>query len=102
MQGIARMNNQARRIELLFQTLDQVAVEFNHMQLLQRLQQQARHGSQAGTDLDHRIIRLRVDGADDVVKYALVGQEVLAETLAWNVFHEFRFLLRRAPSAQRP
>ncbi|MNT12977.1 hypothetical protein D3C72_1479290 [compost metagenome] len=50
-------------------------------------QQLLRHGAQAGTDLDHGIVRLRPDGGRDVVEDEAVMQEVLAKAFAGNVFH---------------
>ena len=57
------------------------------MHLLQRFQQQARHRSQAGADFNHRVIGSWIDRADDVVQYQVIGQEVLTEALAGDVFH---------------
>ena len=81
------MDRQLGRIEGLFQAHDQVAVQLHHVHLLQVAQQLLRHGTQAGADFDHGIVRLRRDGGRDVVEDEAVMQEVLAKAFAGYVFH---------------
>ena len=94
LQRIARVDRQLGRIEGLFQAHDQVAVQLDHVHLLQVAQQLLRHGAQAGADLDHGIVRLRPDGGRDVVEDEAVMQEVLAKAFAGNVFHILFFYSR--------
>jgi stress-induced morphogen len=81
------MNDQSGRIESLLQSFDQIAIEFDHMHLTNLIQQQARHRGEAGADLHHGVVALRIDGANDVVQHKVIGQEVLAEAFAGDMFH---------------
>ena len=65
----------------------QVAVEFDHREAPQPLDQRLRQRRQAGADFDHGLARARVDGAHDGVDDGRVGQEVLAKALARDVLH---------------
>jgi hypothetical protein len=63
------------------QSRRQVAVELDHRQRAGALQQRLRHRAESGADLHQRVAGTRLDGAHDAADHALVGQEVLAETL---------------------
>src|SRR5450830_1489221 len=91
------MHLQTLRTELFLQPRDQIAIKLNHVHVIKRLQQQARHRCQAGTDLDHDVVLFRRNGADDVVQDGLIGQKILAKTFTGDVFH--REFLARAISA---
>jgi hypothetical protein len=99
LQRIARMDQQFFRIEGFLQAHDQVAVEFDHMQLVEVIEQQARHRAKTGADFDHGIGACRYDGLDNVLQDLLVGQKILAEAFAGYVFHPAVLILR--PSGLR-
>ncbi len=65
----------------------QVAVELDHREAPQALDQGLRERRQTRPDLDHRVARLRRDGLDDGVDDAVVAEEMLAEAFARNVLH---------------
>ena len=70
------------------QTCRQIPVEFDHAHLPHTLQQGLRQGSQAGADFHQGLAWSRVDGTHNAVNDGQVRQEVLAEALARNVFHQ--------------
>ena len=72
---------------MLTQPARQVAVEFDHGQGPQALDQWLRERGQAGANLDHHLSGGGCDLAHDGVDDGAVGQEVLAEALAGNVLH---------------
>ena len=72
---------------VLTQAARQIAVELDHGQVPQALDQRLRERGQAGTDLDHHLPGGGCNFAHDGVDDGAVGQEVLAEALAGNVLH---------------
>jgi hypothetical protein len=76
----------------------QVAVELDHRQVPQTLDQGLSQCGQAGPDFHHGLPRPGINGADDGIDDAAVGQEMLAEALARNVFHQ---AAARPPQAGR-
>ena len=82
-------------IELPMQTQaqGQVTVQFNNGKAPQALHQGLRQRGQAGPDLDHGLTGQRRNGLHDAVDDALVGQEMLSEALAGNVFHAIGSLM---------
>ncbi len=83
------MHDQASRIKLLVQACHQIAIKFDHMQLPHTFQQEARHCSKAGSDLDHGIVCFRFNDANDVVQDTLISQKILTKAFSWNMFHDF-------------
>ena len=75
------------------QAQGQVAVQFDDGKAPQALYQGLRQGGQAGPDLNHGLARQRRNGLHDAVNDALVGQEMLPEALAGNVFHAIGSLM---------
>ena len=67
----------------------QVAVEFDHGQPAEALHQRLGQRGQTGPDLHHRLAGHRGDGGHNGVDDAVVGQEVLAETLAGDMAHNW-------------
>ncbi|MPM31743.1 hypothetical protein SDC9_78300 [bioreactor metagenome] len=67
------------------QALRQVAVQFDHGEMAQTLDQRLRKRGQPRTDLDHRFTRHGGDAMHDGVDDVRVAQEVLPETLARNM-----------------
>ena len=57
----------------------------------QLLDQRPRQRTQAGADLDHGVVCLRVDGANDVGDDLLIHQEILAKT--FSGFMHFQLIL---------
>ena len=70
------------------QARGQVAVQLNHGELAQTLDQRLGQGHQAGANLDHGLARLGVNGFNNVVDDGAIGQKILAKALAGNMFHE--------------
>mgnify|MGYP006207227741 CR=1 FL=1 len=64
----------------------QVAVQFDDGEAPQALHQGLGQSSQAGPDFNHGLARQGGDGRDDAVDDAVVGQEMLPEALAGDVF----------------
>src|SRR5690606_24854360 len=63
------------------------AVEFNHGEATQALDERLGECGQTGTDLHHGVARLRCNGINDRIDHGDVGQEMLTEALAGNVLH---------------
>jgi hypothetical protein len=55
--------------------------------LPQTLHQRLRERGQARANFDHGLPGLRVDGVHDGIDDAAIGQKVLTETFAGDVFH---------------
>ena len=72
---------------MLAQALRQVAVQLDHGEPPQPLDQRLRQRRQPRPDLDHGLARLRRIGAHDPIDDGRIGQEMLAEALFWNVLH---------------
>ena len=73
---------------LFFQAGDQVAVDFDDMQMIEASQQRLGDRPQSGADFDNGIAALRVDGRNDGIDDAAIYQEILTEALAGDVaFH---------------
>jgi len=60
----------------------QIAIEFNHAEGLDALQQRQGHGAQARADLDQGLAWARVYGIDDGFDDVHISQEMLTEALA--------------------
>ncbi len=73
--------------QVRLQPRDDVAVEFNRVQVRQAVEQGSGQRAEAGADFDHGFARLRMHGVDDGVDDAVVDEEVLAEAFAGGV-HE--------------
>ncbi|MNR05500.1 hypothetical protein D3C85_1215340 [compost metagenome] len=75
-------------IELLVQTQAkrQVAVQLDHRDAAQALDQGLRQSHQAGTDFHHGIAGFGVDRVDNCIDDAAIGQKVLTEAFTGNVF----------------
>jgi len=71
----------------------QVAVQFDDREAPQAFHQGLRQRGQTGPDLDHGLAGQRRNGLHDAVDDALVGQEMLSEALAGNVFHAIGSLM---------
>jgi len=76
------MDRQLLGPETLAQLSDEIAVEFYNVQVRDALEQGDGQRALPGSDFDHPVTRLRRDGSDNTLDDGLVGQEVLAETLA--------------------
>ena len=76
-----------RQLRVFAQAHRQVAVELDHREVPQALDQGLREGRQTGADLDHGLTGHRGDGVHDGIDDAAVGQKVLAEAFAGNVLH---------------
>ena len=76
-----------RQVRVFAQAHGQIAVQLDHRQVAQALHQGLGQSSQARADLDHGLARLRVDGVHDGIDDAAVGQKVLTEAFAGDVFH---------------
>ena len=74
------------------QALRKVAIELDHHQPTQTLDQGLSQRSQTRADLDHRLTRTGVDGTHDLMNDRVIDQEMLAEALARNVLHLRRLL----------
>ena len=72
----------APAVETALQRRRQVAVQFDAVKPARFLRERLRDGALPGSDLHDGVLRLRIDGADDRVDGAGIGQEVLAESLA--------------------
>ena len=72
------------------QALRQVTVELDHRQAPEALHQRLGQCRQAGADFNHGLTGLRVDGIDNGLDDAAIGQKMLAETLARNVLAVFQ------------
>src|SRR5574343_1724326 len=83
---------------LLLQTGNQVAIDFDDVQVIDTLQQRLGNRPQAGADFDHRIATLRIDGRDNGGNDAAIDQEVLAEAFAGDVAFHAVFLSYSASS----
>ncbi len=73
---------------MLAQLPGQVAVQLDHSQVPQSLNQRLRQGRQPGPDLHHSLARPRRNRLDDAFDDALVSQEMLAEAFARDVLHK--------------
>ena len=67
------------------QLTGQVAVDFDHLQMSQALDQGLGQSGPAGANLDHGLPCLRCNGTDDVFNDRAIGQKVLAKALARRV-----------------
>ena len=76
------MHSQLRRRKFATQKFDQVAIELNHVQLGDATDQPARQRTAAGSDLDHDVVGLQIEGMQDALDDAALAQEMLAEALA--------------------
>ena len=76
------------------QTRGQVAIQLNDVQMPKTLYQGLRERGQARTDFNHRLTRHRRYGVDNTFDDVGVGQKVLTEALAGDVFQRRLTLLR--------
>ena len=67
------------------QPLHEISVEFDHLHAWQPLQQRIGQRAEARTDLDHDVVWLRVDRADDAMNNAVIDEEVLSEPFAGHM-----------------
>ena len=67
------------------QALHQIAVDFNHMQMIEALEQWHGQGRQTRADLDHCLAAQRRNGRNDLRNYRAVVKKMLAESLARTV-----------------
>ena len=67
---------------MFLQARDDVAVEFDGVQVRQAFEQRLGECAEAGADLDDDIGWLRMDGVDDGMDDAVIDEEVLAEAFA--------------------
>ena len=63
-----------------------IAIELDHAEGLDTFEQRQRHRAQARADFDQRIALARIDGVNDGFDDVDVGQEMLAEALARQMF----------------
>lgn len=75
------------QLRMLAQALRQVAVQLDHGEPPQPLDQRLRQRRQPRPDFNHGLARLRRNGAHDPIDDGRIGQEMLAEALFWNVLH---------------
>ena len=78
--GILLINRQFRpqkRVRL--QTRGQIAVKFDHRELVQTFADRLRQRRQTGADFDHCLTLLRVNGGDNTVDHKLIVEKVLPE-----------------------
>lgn len=69
------------------ETIYQVTIQLNCMQIINLFEQRPGQGSQAGTNFHDMLARLRIEAPDNAVDNTLVMQEILTKALACNVFH---------------
>lgn len=81
---VARMHAYALT-ELARKACNQVAVEFDHMQMPEPLRERRRQRTQPRPDLDHQVVGARRDRADDRVDHAHVDEKILTKTFARHV-----------------
>ena len=84
-QCVAAVNGEAVGGPGAVQPRDDVAVEFDRMQVRQAVEQGLGQRAEAGADLDDGFARLRMDRVDDGVDDAVVDEEILAEAFAGGV-----------------
>ncbi len=109
-QGITFVDGHACRRVLLVQAGDQVAVDFDDVQMIEARQQRLGNCPEAGADFDDRVAALRIDGGDDGIDDAAVNQEILPESFAGDVALHWRTAMRvasatasnRLPGSARP
>ena len=71
-----------------FQALDDVAVDFDHIKLIELARQRLGNRRQTGADFNHHIIGRGANGAHNIIDDAGVLQKILPETLAgFMLFH---------------
>jgi hypothetical protein len=62
-----------------------VAVKFYGVEVSSKFSQGIANGSAAGADLDDGVSIARLNGSNNLLNCRRVGQEMLAEALAWTV-----------------
>ena len=104
-QRIGDDHGQSRRFEFRLQPAGQVAIDLDGGQVVDALEQRARHRAPTGTDLDQRIARLGSDGIDDPRYVMPVDEKILRKALARCVQHswlgwEVDFAIRRVDALE--
>jgi hypothetical protein len=61
---------------------DDIAIDLDHMQMVEPPQERAGQGAQPGTDLDQPVVPLHRQQMDDVRDELLIDQKILAKALA--------------------
>jgi hypothetical protein len=79
---VALVYGELLRRKAAAQARDQVAIDLDHVQVIDALQQGLGKRPQAGTDFHHRVACPRRYGIDDLANDARRHQEVLPEALA--------------------
>ena len=76
-----------RQLRVLAQAHGQIAVQLDHRQMAQTLDQRLRECGQAGANLDHGLTGHRGNGVHDGIDDAAVCQKVLTKAFAGDVLH---------------
>ncbi len=76
------MQRQARRGIRCREVRGEIAIDLDDREVLDAFEQWARERAQARPDLDHVVIRLRIERGDDALDGAAIDQEMLAEAFA--------------------
>ena len=79
------MDGQPFRLELAAQAGNDVAVDLDHVQMIEPVQQRPRQRAEPRSDLDHRIVASRGDGGHDVVDDDRILQKILPEAFFRNM-----------------
>ena len=85
-QRIAFVDGHPFRRVLFFQTGDQVAVDFDDMQMIQARHQRLGNRPQTGANLDEYLVFLRPDGGNNGSDDAAINEKILPKAFAGDVF----------------